>query len=192
MGNALWEIAANTTVQEKLRKEVDELFESLSDGEQPTCKQLMQLHYLDAVVKETLRMHSPVGIAREAAEDITLHKGDRTFELPKGTSFFIFPMYAHLSHVYWDRADDFVPERFLEQNGERSKNKAAWYPFSIGPRSCLGQSLAMVELKTIIAHLCRNYKLRPNKDAITPIPMMLLTVKPHEVLLDFERRQDIR
>lgn len=196
---ALWELATQPETQERLRKEVDELFESLPDGEQPTYKQYMQLRYLDAVVKETLRLHAPAGIARRAAEDITLNKGDRTFVIPKDASVYVFPLYTHLSKEAWeDRPETFVPERFLDEQdaaaaggarqSSKTQTKTPWFPFSVGPRNCLGQSLANAELKTIISQIIRRYTVRPSKGAAEPIPILLLTIKPHQVLLDFERR----
>jgi cytochrome P450 len=193
---ALWELAKSTQVQQRLRQEVDQLFESSADENNPSSTQLMQLHYLDAVVKETLRLHAPVGVARTAVDDITLKKGDKTFLIPKETSIFVFPLYTHLSKEYWkDRPEEFLPDRFLEvdpatDSSSRRKVTSPWLPFSIGPRNCIGQNLASVELKTILAHVVHRYIIKANEAAVEPIPVFLLTIKPHSVLLDFERRQD--
>jgi cytochrome P450 len=199
MAYALWELAKSPEIQQRLRREVDQLFqsESVPTGENPSGMQLMQLRYLDAVVKETLRLHAPVGVARTAAEDITLKKGDQTFVIPKSASVYIFPRYTHISKEHWpDRPDEFVPDRFFEPDPSSSASSSnrkspAYLPFSIGPRNCIGQNLANVELKSILAHVVRRYIVTPNEAAVEPIPVFLLTIKPHSVLLDFERRPDV-
>jgi cytochrome P450 len=197
MSYALWELAKSTKIQQRLRQEVDELFESLPDGENPSCMQLMQLRYLDAVLKETLRLHAPAGVARTAIEDITLTKGDETYLIPKSTSVFMFPLYTQTSEEYWKDSKEFVPDRFFDLDpatvsSNRLKGKLAYLPFSIGPRNCLGQPLANVELKSILAHVVRRYMVKQNEAAVEPIPVLLLTIKPHSVLLDFERRPDVK
>lgn len=188
---ALWELAKNPEIQQRLRQEVDQLFlESVLPGENPSCMQLMQLRYLDAVVKETLRLHASAGVARTASDDIALKKGETTFVIPKSASVFVFPRYTHISKEYWpNRPLEFRPERFLEV--DPAAKSPAYLPFSIGPRNCLGQNLANVELKSILAHVVRRYMLKPNAAAVDPIPVFLLTIKPHSVLLDFERRLDV-
>jgi cytochrome P450 len=199
MAYALWELAKSSEIQQRLRQEVDQLFkESVLPGENPSCMQLMQLRYLDAVVKETLRLHAPVAVARTAADDITLKKGDETFVIPKSASVYVFPRFTHISKEHWpDRPEEFVPDRFLELDLSTSSNRRygkspAYLPFSIGPRNCIGQNLANVELKSILAHVVRRYILKPNEAAVDPIPVFLLTIKPHSVLLDFERRPDVK
>jgi cytochrome P450 len=99
---------------------VDELFskeqlplDSDDDMVIPAYKNIMQLQYLDAIVKETLRLHPPAAIGREAIEDITLQKdGAQTYTIPKGSSIYIFPYYTQRLEPYFDHPEDFRPERF--------------------------------------------------------------------------------
>jgi cytochrome P450 family 4 len=183
----LWDLATHRVVQFKLCEEIDALFHS--SGETiPTYKQLQSLRYLDAVVKESLRLHAPAGVARISKHEIclTTSKKDQAYRIPPGATIYFFPCFTHTSEKEWENAMEFIPERHL---GDREKG--AWLPFSIGPRDCLGKPLAMVELKAIVAHMVRMFVMKPNKDAIEPIPMMFLTTKPHRVLLDFEPRINI-
>jgi cytochrome P450 len=185
----LWDLATNQVVQSKLREEVDALFHS-SSGEEtiPTYKQLQSLRYLDAVVKEALRLHASAGVSRMSKQEIclTTKKDQTTYRIPPGASIYFFPCFTHTNENEWERAVEFIPERHFDNS-----EKGAWLPFSIGPRDCLGKPLAMVELKTIVAHMVRKFVVKRNKDAIEPIPMMLLTVKPHQVLLDLVPRTNI-
>jgi cytochrome P450 len=197
---ALWELASHSEMQERLRQEVDEMFSKEpppgSDDFMviPAYKKIMQLQYLDAVVKETLRLHPPAVLAREVIEDITLEKdGGQTYTIPKGVSLYVFPYYTQRLEPYFDHPEDFRPERFLNADGSVSSiamRNPGYYPFSIGPRNCVGQPLATMELKTVLVHLIRRFVIKPNSKSTAPLPVLLMTVKPHEVLLDFQNRFD--
>lgn len=181
---AFWEIASHTHVQEKLRLEVDSLFDSCN-AKIPPYKDLMRLPYLDACIREVLRLHCPVVVARTLVDDITLHKDGKTYLIPKGTNVNVTPIITQRRPAsYPDQTLDFVPERFLD----RTYGASEYIPFSIGPRNCVGMPLAMTEMKTILAHVVRHYKIRPNAQSQEPIPVILLTLRPHEVLLDIEKR----
>jgi cytochrome P450 len=120
---ALWELlASHSEMQQRcLRHEVDELFSKEqppldSDDDNmviPAYKHMMQLQYLEAIVKETLRLHPPAAIGREDIEDITLEKdGAQTYyTIPKGSSIYIFPYYTQRLKPYFDHPEDFRPER---------------------------------------------------------------------------------
>jgi cytochrome P450 len=190
---AFWELAVHPNVQEKLQMEVDSLFnmhgiDGFSDGTALDYNQIGQLKYLDAVMKETLRLHSPAPVGRTCLEDMHLERGDETFFIPAGTSIVAFPLYMQ---GFTKGPTGFCPERFLNEKEENSTNNNRVYmPFSIGPRSCVGQPMAVAEIKTILCHVLRRYTIRPSANAVTPIPVLMLTVKPHQVLVDLEPRTD--
>ena len=185
----LWELAQNGHIQEKLRTEVDALFGDSLGQPYPSYQDIMKLKYLDAVVKETLRIYAPVFVARRVKKDITMTTREKvSFTIPKNATVFVSPSLSQRQRiVFSDQPDQWMPERFL---GDDSKGSLAnWFPFSVGPRNCVGQPLALVELKTILTHMVRNYKLRPSSQMEEdPIPIVLLTVKPHQVLLDIYKR----
>jgi cytochrome P450 len=198
LSSALWELATNYTVQARLQEEVDEFFDrSATEGKAiPEYRDLMQLKYLDAVVKETLRLHGPGLVGRTVTKDFTLRQNDgRTYTIPASTVLYVIPVLAHRNAKYFpDQPDNFVPERFLEDvvgaaaYAANTKNLQA---FSVGPRNCVGQPLAITELKVVLSQIVRRYRLKRNSKAIEPITMVTLTMKPHAVLLDLERRQGV-
>jgi cytochrome P450 len=59
----------------------------------------------------------------------------------------------------------------------------SYYPFSIGPRNCVGQPLAIMELKTVLVHLIRRFLMTPNSKSEAPVPVLLLNIRPHEQVL---------
>jgi len=60
----------------------------------------------------------------------------------------------------WDSPDEFRPQRFLGANPEGSKYKDSWRPFEKGPRACIGQELALIEAKVILALTMRKFDIK--------------------------------
>jgi enediyne biosynthesis protein E7 len=149
---------------------------------------LSRLEYLDAVIKETLRLHPPAQMARTAIEDITLEKGDTKYTIPAGTPTYVFPFCTQTMPTYLKDASAFYPERFIENEKE---SMHVYMPFSVGPRYCVGLPMAVAELKSIYCNLLRRYWIRPQQNATTmpPLPVMMLTAKPHQVLVTMEQRR---
>lgn len=183
---AFWELASHHEEQEKLRAEVDSLFDKLPNGQHPNYKDLLNLKYLDAVVKETLRMYAPAFVGRTMEEDITLTKNDEKFTIPKNATVYICPPISQRqSELFPDKPDKWIPERFMNS----SSSPGGWFPFSVGPHSCVGLPMAMAELKIILAHVVRHYTLQPSLEMEEdPIPIIMMTVKPHKALLDIRAR----
>ncbi|XP_073951334.1 cytochrome P450 4C1-like isoform X2 [Choristoneura fumiferana] len=145
-------------VQEKVYEELQDVF---GDSDRPlTVQDLPNLKYLDAVMKETLRMYPPVPVTvREVHNDVVLPSG---VTLVDGVSIFNNIWGIHRNPKYWGAdADVFRPERFLDGP---LKHPAQFIPFSYASRNCLGYNYAMMSMKTVIANLVRAYKVLPPKD----------------------------
>jgi len=188
LAGCLWEIAKSQTVQARLHAELDMAFEKADNITSIPYKDLMQLQYLDAVVKEALRLHAPAGAVRMAVEDFELKSkdGKNSYLIPAGAKIFNFDAVGNLNDAYFSNAHQFDPERFLDERA--TETMAHWYPFSYGPRNCVGKPLAMAELKIFVAHVLYRYSLRPHKSAVEPISVTSIITKPHQVLLTLERR----
>jgi cytochrome P450 len=119
---------------------------------------LNQLPYTLACIKETLRLYPPVGTVREGRAGFYLVQPDTGFKYPTdGFMLFGCSTAEHRMPEYWPRPDDFVPERWLAREGEPLHvRKNAFRPFELGPRNCIGQELAVLELKTILALTIRD------------------------------------
>ncbi|ORY08781.1 cytochrome P450 [Clohesyomyces aquaticus] len=126
---------------EKLRAEDDEVFGDVATtvatiSDRPHL--LNQLPYTLVVIKESLRLFPPASSMRMGKPGINIVDEE-------GTSF------PTESCYYWKDPDSFIPERWLVgPEDPLYPPKGAWRPFEFGPRSCLGQTLALVELKTVL------------------------------------------
>ncbi|KAJ0170833.1 hypothetical protein K1T71_013605 [Dendrolimus kikuchii] len=140
-------------VQEKVYKELQEIF---LGGDRDVLKQdLSQMKYLEAVIKESMRLYPVVPmIVRHI--DKTLNIKD--YILPAGDDFMI-PIYALNRHSVWGPdAEVFRPERWLNSNTLPEK-AYSFASFSIGRRNCIGMNYAMMSMKTALVHVLRQFKI---------------------------------
>ncbi|XP_018302071.1 cytochrome P450 9e2-like [Mycetomoellerius zeteki] len=155
------EIAVNPDVQAKLRDEVDDALKT-NNGDL-TYEVLNGMQYLDAVINEALRKW-PIAafLDRINVEDFELPPalpGDKPFLLKKGMNVW-FPVYGlHRDPEYFEKPDEFYPERFLDEN-KKDINSAAYIPFGLGPRMCIGNRFALLETKVMLFHLLSRCELK--------------------------------
>ncbi|NP_001266437.1 cytochrome P450 4C1-like precursor [Bombyx mori] len=148
-------LSRHQDVQEKVYEELKEVF---GDSDRPiVADDLPKLKYLEAVIKETMRLYPPVPlIVRKVDKDVTLPTG---LTLVKNCGIVINIWAVHRNPLYWgDDADIFRPERFIDTP---IKHPAAFMAFSHGPRACIGYQYATMSMKTATANLLRHFRLRP-------------------------------
>ena len=109
---------------------------------------LNQLPYTVAVIKETLRLF-PVGSSLRGGEPGYCVKDPKGCSLPTdGFLVWAVSQPIHRDPEYWPQPDTFLSERGLAAPGDPLYPvKGAWRPFKFGPRNCIGQELAMMEIK---------------------------------------------
>lgn len=84
--------------------------------------------------------------------------GDK-YLIPEGSTCMIFTHAMHNNPKYFPKPEVFDPDRFLPENS-LERHPFAYIPFSAGPRNCIGQRFAQMELKVILAKIIRNYHIR--------------------------------
>lgn len=129
------------------------------------------MRYLEAVIKETLRIYPSVPFySRKVQEDLQV--GNLT--VPKGASVSTLAYMVHRDEKNYPEPEKFNPERFLVTDKEL--HPFAFVAFSAGPRNCIGQKFAMLELKLSLSSLLRSYEFLPVKDFV-PNPLAELVMK---------------
>ncbi|MGH1348483.1 MAG: cytochrome P450 [Nannocystales bacterium] len=129
------------------RRATDEIHAVLGD-ELPTAEDVDNLPFLGQVVHESLRLYPPSwGLARVPVRDDEV--GGHS--IPAGAMVLMSPYVLHRHPDYWDDPDAFRPERFADD----AVNSRAYLPFGVGPRTCLGQHFATLELRLVLATILR-------------------------------------
>lgn len=168
MSNVLYELAQNKDIQDRVRQEIEEVFEK-NEGT-ILYESVNTMKYLHAVFQETLRKHSPVwGLFRKCvAPSYTFPGTDLTIQ--KDQKIFI-PIYGmHHNPEIHPKPLVFDPERFLSGNNS-AINDSTYFPFGRGPRSCIGERFAIVQSKVGLASFLKNHKVDVCDKTEIPYPI---------------------
>jgi cytochrome P450 len=156
-------------VQSKLVEEVSNFFDNGSSATDCSAKKVLsKLPYLDAVIKESMRLY-PVApfVVRKVSRRLKIpapaDEAAPGISLPDGSLACIWIYSLHRHPDFWGRPNDFVPERWLEQTDKGIKTQGAYIPFAAGPRNCVGQPLANIILRQILAQLIHRYRFRDER-----------------------------
>ncbi|KAK9505839.1 hypothetical protein O3M35_009812 [Rhynocoris fuscipes] len=168
---ALYELGRNPDIQEKLYAEMQTIFGD-SDRD-PTRKDLNEMHYLDNVIKETLRLYPSVPyISRKLLQDLELKDGT---VIPRGANCAMVPYFLHRHPKYFPNPEVFDPARFNYDNS-RKRHPFVYIPFSAGPRNCIGQKYAVLEMKVILSTIIRFAQIETvtKPEDFTVLPLLIL------------------
>ncbi|RKP33895.1 cytochrome P450, partial [Dimargaris cristalligena] len=145
-----------------------------------------RLPYLEAVIQEALRFYPPAvtSVPRIIPpEGLTIG----SYFIPGGY-LLSAPMYAiNHSPLAFDRADEFIPERWLEV-ADMNTLKQSTLTFLSGPRTCLGRNLAMMELRLVMANLIRHFHCELSNRNVIPFEYVTLRPKNRELMVKLTAR----
>ncbi|TFK79033.1 high nitrogen upregulated cytochrome P450 monooxygenase 2 [Polyporus arcularius HHB13444] len=187
MTNVFYCLLTHPEAYAKLQAEIDKFYPAGEPASE--TKHHRDMHYLHAVINEALRLYPPVPLGSQRRVP---HSGAPVVVgstvLPPGTVVYLPPWILHRDPRNFSFPDAFWPERWLITSGQLRHedaqppssakdatkmdisglvhNEAAFTPFSIGPMNCPGKGLAMLEMRTVIVSLMKNFsfKLRDGWD----------------------------
>ncbi|KAJ9078289.1 hypothetical protein DSO57_1008118 [Entomophthora muscae] len=158
-------LAIYPEIQEKARQEVLDI---IATNKIPTVEQTKCMVYVNAVMKETMRLYPSVSRLpfRSAAQDTQLDG----YRIPKGTEIILDLYSMQRDPEYFDEPDKFIPERFYTTSGSSAnpillekKDPPAYAPFSSGTRSCIGMNFSLLEQKVVLSMLLSRYRFKYSK-----------------------------
>lgn len=169
---AAYELVGNPDIQQKLFEEIRAKQDDLDEaGKEISYETIRELKYLDMVVSETLRKWPPAPVTDRVCTKDFHYKDEETgleITLEKGNGIWA-PIYAlQRDAQYFPEPDRFHPERFAEEN-RHLINPDAYIPFGVGPRSCIANRFALMEVKSLLYHLVLNFELVPTKKTNLPV-----------------------
>jgi cytochrome P450 len=169
-----WLMASHPQAQERAAAEVD----AALMGRPPDADAVQALPWLTATLKEAMRLYPPVAaiMTRRLTREITL----RGVRLPARTLVRVTPWLLHRDPRWWPREPEaFRPERFMAATGSAPDPilRGAYIPFGLGPRVCLGQHFAQLEMNVIAAMLLQRFRLETLTDT-PPTPRLAVTLRP--------------
>jgi cytochrome P450 len=166
---ALHVLSLHPEVERCLVEELDRVL-----GDRPaTMADLQSLPYTGWVVNETLRLYPPIwGFGREAVRATEIGP----YRIPAGTNVFASQWVIHRDPRYYERPEEFLPERWADGLARRLP-RAAYMPFGLGPRRCLGSTFAQLEATLVLATVCRRFRFSA-VEGPGPVMEPLITLRP--------------
>ncbi|XP_069363036.1 cytochrome P450 4C1-like isoform X2 [Maniola hyperantus] len=173
-------VASYPNVQEEIWKELHAVF---GDEDRDVTKQdLSQLVYLEAVLKESMRIY-PIApyVIRHLNCDVKL----RNCTLSKDTPCLLSVYGVHRHPMWGPDAEEFKPERWLIPATFRESTVIPFAAFSMGRRNCIGQTYAYMSMKTSLVHIFRHYRLTgDHTKMILKMNIMLKPVSGHYIAIE--------
>ena len=167
--------------EEKLYQEAKPIFTDLNTLNIETIN---SMSYTQAILEETLRLYPPVWLfSRKTTNDDVLEG----YEIPINSNLFISPYILHRSKQFWNNHDKFNPERF-NQRSVAKKINSAYFPFSLGPRRCLGEYFSFLEMKIHLGYLINKYRIVHTQDNKPQLNLGINLRSSNDISLQLEPR----
>jgi cytochrome P450 len=165
-------LAAYPAADDALGREV----EMVLGSRLPEADDVPQLTYTRAVVREALRLWPPAWIiVRRAQRAIRIGGVD----IPPRALVVASPFVTHRDERYFERPDDFIPERWLPPASDADRPKYTYFPFGAGTRACVGEHFAWLEATLVLATLAQQWRApRIALDAVQPVARVTLRPGP--------------
>ncbi|KAL4917545.1 cytochrome P450 [Aspergillus aurantiobrunneus] len=166
----MWELSQQPTLQDELRRELLTLqpplqypfFTEMVDGlpTLPHPSEIDSLPLLDAIIRETLRVHAPASspLPRVTPETPNGTSIDGFNSIPGGITVSASAYTLHRIEEVYPRPTEWLPQRWLNpDSGKKHDMRRLWWPFGSGGRMCLGSNFALQEIKLVMAAVYTNY-----------------------------------
>jgi len=141
-------------------KKVYKNSEKRNNNKTPSRDELNGLEYIVGALKESLRLYSVVPVVTRKCLGDDYLGGEF---IPKGTTVIISVQGVHHREDLWKNAQEFEPKRFVGNDTDETGNYS-YLPFIQGPRNCLGQYLALLEARVVMANLLKKFKFTSSRE----------------------------
>ena len=182
------ELVNHADVKKRLMDEIDEI---VGRDAKPTHEHFAKMPFLDAIVEETLRRHTPVplSVPLEALEPIELSTGH---VIPVKSMVSVSIWACHQDPNYWENPLRWNPQRWIDNPDLR--RSPSFMPFKNGNRTCIGRFLSIFETKVILVSFFQRFDVQhPQGDGykidLTEADDVVLNKPPAETRVKVVRRE---
>jgi cytochrome P450 len=171
-------LAQNPEVEARLHAEIDQVLGRRA----PMAQDLERLPYARAVIAESMRLYPPAWvIGRQAKREYPV--GETGWTIPEGGVVLMSQYVVHRDPRWWERPDEFVPERWLSSELAEKRPRYAYFPFGGGPRQCIGEAMAWLEAELLLATIAQRWRLRLAELQRDVRLHATITLRPRDVLM---------
>jgi cytochrome P450 len=157
----------------RVRAEVDEVLQ----GRTPTAADAKALQYIHRCLLESMRLYPPIWVLMRYAKEDDEMGG---YHVPAGSNIVLCPYVTHRHTDFWTNPEAFDPDRMLPERA-KGLHRMAYFPFSGGPRKCIGNTFAMLQMPIVIAMIAQRMRLDLAPGA-KPVPEPGISLRPRDAL----------
>lgn len=150
---AFYLLSQHPEIEQKVLTEIEQVLQ----GRQVCFEDLKNLSYTKQVIQEAMRLYPPAWIVDREATENNMMQG---YQVKKGEMVNAFIYGLHRNPAYWQNPNTFLPDRF-EAEKHKARHPFSYMPFGGGPRLCIGNNFAMMEMQLALAMLLPQFKITP-------------------------------
>jgi cytochrome P450 len=158
----------------RLKAEVD----AVLGGRTPVLEDIPKLEYTTMVLQEAMRLYPPIFVLMRCNQQEDEVGG---YRIPAKSNVVICPYVTHRHPDFWENPEGFDPERFTPERSA-GRHRTAYLPFAVGPRKCIGDTFAMLEMQMIVAMAVQRFRLTlaPGQPVV---PHPAISLRPKDELM---------
>lgn len=155
-----WTMSELLINPDKMNKVQQEVRNVMNNKSEINMKDIADMKYLKHVIKETLRLHPPVPflVPRETSELVKLGG----YDIPEKTSVFVNVWAIQRDPKFWEKPEEFIPERFINNKVDYKGLDFEYLPFGTGRRGCPGMAFGTAVLEYVLANLLYRFDWKLN------------------------------
>jgi len=150
----------------------------------PGFDDLEKIPYIKQVTEEALRIYPPVWLFTRKAI-----KADQLgpYTIPAGADIFLSPYYLHRNESFWNEPEVYRPERFSADE-QKEQHKFSYIPFSAGPRRCIGDFFATVEMQIHVGLMAQKFRFELLNDTVPELEASINMRAKDPIILKMSKR----
>jgi cytochrome P450 len=150
-----------------------------------SVESLAAMEFTQQALEETLRLYPPVWLFTRRA---TVADELDSFDVPSGADIYLSPYILHRTAHYWPDPDRFDPARFAPSN--KPKKDRPYFPFSLGPRRCLGEYFSFLEMKVHLGLLLPRFRMHLQDESHPGLELAINLRSARDIFVQPEERKD--